>query len=225
MLTIHLRGSMDSTAGGASVMLRKVSSYIRPREDCRKLNPKVGSRDTVLCASGVAGGVCKYDSGGPLVDEKTRAVIGLSSFVLDPPEYIIGYVDECGKAPAVFTRVSGYIPFILENLGETGQTMDATQEDPEEAEQAARDQRLVDFCWPNFRDRELCKRAAFRCTGFVEKDASMDEFLGCVDRMQVCMEQRMDTDECRAKAKKCAETDKLILGDLTSLAECVKKDL
>lgn len=207
-----------------SVVLRKVPLSTSLREVCRKLDPDVGSRDTVLCVSGADGqGICKNDSGGPLVDEKTRAIIGVTSWSIHPPGYVFGEVEECGHAPALFTRVSGYIPFILENLGETGQTEDATPEDPKKVEQEARDKRLRAFCRADFRDDALCMLSARRCTGQVKKDASMDEFLGCVDRMQICTEQGMDTDECRAKVKKCAEAGQLALGDMDGLAKCTKE--
>lgn len=208
-----------------SVVLRKVPLSISPREVCHKLDPDVGSRDTVLCVSGANGqGICKNDSGGPLVDKKTQTNASVTSWNIYLPGYVFSEVEECGHTPALFTRVNGHIPFILENLSETRQTKDATPDDPKKMEQEARDRRLKSFCHAGFRDDVLYMHSAYHYTGQVKKKTSIDKFLRCVDRIQVYTEQGIDIDECRAKVKKYAKAGKLSLGNIARLAKYIKEN-
>lgn len=93
-------------------MLSKVDIPIHTREECSKLKPGAGGRDTVVCAGGKGKNVCGGDSGGPLIDLATRQVIAVASWVIPDKRKIV-----CGSAPAVYTRVGSYIPWIEANLG------------------------------------------------------------------------------------------------------------
>ncbi|EFY91618.1 hypothetical protein MAC_02208 [Metarhizium acridum CQMa 102] len=200
-------------------MLRKASIPIFTREDCVKLDPESGGRDSVLvvCAGGAGQNVCKYDSGGSLVDQETGQVIGLASLIIPQAGYQLGDMMLCNEAPTLFTRVGSHVRFILENLG-------ASKQPSKQREQSEADKQLQTHCGRSGNEK-TCMRAAFRCTGQVEKDAPIRQFLEFVDRMQVCADQDNDTDKCIAKAKECKEKDKLPLGDVAKLAQCAKKDL
>lgn len=154
-------------------------------------------RDTVVCAGADGKDSCQFDSGGPLIDRETGQIIGIVSY------------GECdGKG--VYTRVSTYIPFINENL-----------------ETTIRDQQLQEHCGRSGNDKDTCLFAALRCTGQVKPDAAMQEYLQCVDIMQVCGDQ--DTadkmNQCINNAMVCKEQEKFPLGDLAKLSQCAKKDL
>lgn len=90
--------------------LSKVDLWIHAREDCAKYEG-VGDRDTIVCAGGEGKNVCRADSGGPLFDQKTGLLIGVTSWSIQANK------EFCNKAPALFSRVSSYIDFINENLG------------------------------------------------------------------------------------------------------------
>ncbi|KAH0592169.1 hypothetical protein MHUMG1_10121 [Metarhizium humberi] len=98
-------------AAGCNHQLIKVALPVRGREVCEKIAPKIFTgKDTFLCVGGDGKGVCNKDSGGPLIDRETGQLIGLTSFGMG--RY------PCGpKNPSVFTRISGYISFIKENMG------------------------------------------------------------------------------------------------------------
>ncbi|KJZ76103.1 hypothetical protein HIM_04559 [Hirsutella minnesotensis 3608] len=92
--------------------LLKAVIPVHTRETCSKLDPEMASMDKVVCAGGQGKGTCRGDSGGPLIDEKTGQVIGVTSWgVRDKEQYL------CRDAPTVFTRVGSYIPFIAANQG------------------------------------------------------------------------------------------------------------
>lgn len=177
-----------------------------------KLDPTAGGRDSVVCVGGDGKNVCKFDSGGPLIDQKTGQLIGIASWVIPGPEWEPGRAIQCNQAPSVFTRVGSYIPFITENLGASKQ--------PEQSEQI-----LQDHCGRSGNDKDACLSAARRCTGQVKPDAADQEFLECIDRMQVCADQAFNVDECIANAKVCKEKEKLPLGDVDKLAQCAKENL
>lgn len=92
-------------------MLSKVAIPIHAREKCANLMPGAGGRDTVVCAGGDGKNICRNDSGGPLIDQVTGQVIAVVSWVIPDARQIV-----CGSAPAVYTRVGSYIPWIEENL-------------------------------------------------------------------------------------------------------------
>ncbi|KJK77159.1 hypothetical protein H634G_07580 [Metarhizium anisopliae BRIP 53293] len=157
--------------------------------------------EAMVCAGGDGKDTCTGDSGGPLIDRETGQVVGIVSSGVG-----------CGGT-GLYTRVASYISFINENLGDKGTP--------------TREQQLQDHCGRSGNDKDACMFAARRCTGQVKPDATMLEFLQCVDVMQVCGEQDVadKTDQCIANAKVCREQVKLPLGDLDKLSQCAKKDL
>ncbi|XP_031430294.1 duodenase-1-like [Clupea harengus] len=88
------------TNGNASKVLLEADVVIMKREQCQKLWKNISKK--MLCASGKAG-FCQGDSGGPLVC-KNKAV-GVVSFTER---------NNCDKPtkPNVYTRISGYLPWI-----------------------------------------------------------------------------------------------------------------
>lgn len=87
------------------------------------------------------------------------------------------------------------------------------------------DQRLQEFCGrlEDEKQNKACRSAATRCTGRVQRGASMDEFLNCVDRVQVCADYKAPKhDQCFRYAEACKEEQKLALGELTDLATCAR---
>lgn len=157
--------------------------------------------ETMVCAGGDGKDTCTGDSGGPLIDRETGQVVGIVSSGVG-----------CGGT-GLYTRVASYISFINENLGDSGTP--------------TREQQLQDHCGRSGNDKDACMFAARRCTGQVKPDATMLEFLQCVDMMQVCGEQDVadKTDQCIANAKVCREQENFPLGDLDKLSQCAKKDL
>lgn len=107
-------------------MLNKAVVPVLARQDCVKLDAKA-NRDSIICAAGAGPNICIYDSGGPLVDQNTGEVIGISSWIIDPPGTTIADTDVCGKVPSVFTRVSSYTTFINESLGQGKQSPDVAK--------------------------------------------------------------------------------------------------
>ncbi|KJK73550.1 hypothetical protein H634G_11186 [Metarhizium anisopliae BRIP 53293] len=97
---------------------------------------------------------------------------------------------------------------------------------PEPQLQKSVDERLQEHCgrFENVQEKEACRFAATRCTARVARDATIEEFLNCVDRAQVCADFQFAKQhgQCFDKAKTCKEENKLPLGELTKLAECAK---
>nr|APA33880.1 seminal fluid protein [Nilaparvata lugens] len=113
-------GKLEYTSDKGTNELMKVSIDINPLDVCQKTYSyskrqfPVGVHDSVLCAGVLKGGkdTCQGDSGGPLVvavDEPfcMYCIIGVTSFGLF-----------CGFAnsPAIYTRVSYFTPWIVENV-------------------------------------------------------------------------------------------------------------
>lgn len=65
-------------------------------------------QETMICAGDKGHAICKGDSGGPLIDAQTKALIGIVS--ASSPR-------DCVKKPGIYTRVSGYIDWIKQNSG------------------------------------------------------------------------------------------------------------
>ncbi|KFG79895.1 trypsin- protease [Metarhizium anisopliae] len=160
-----------------------------------------GATEAMVCAGGDGKDTCTGDSGGPLIDRETGQIVGIVSSGVG-----------CGGT-GLYTRVASYRSFINENLGDKGTP--------------TREQQLQDHCGRSGNDKDACMFAARRCTSQVKPDATMLEFLQCVDMMQVCGEKDVadKTDQCIANAKVCREQEKLPLGDLDKLSQCAKKDL
>ncbi|KAM3452275.1 hypothetical protein MY5147_008448 [Beauveria neobassiana] len=149
-------------------MLSKVVIPIQARKDCPKAN------DTTICAGGNGKTVCKGDSGGPLVDEKTQQVIGISSWV---PKEEGGH--HCNLAPASYTRVGSYIPFIEENLGGSLPVPD------EEMLDALKTQQVYEHCDIFGSDkRGSCLSSYFECAQTLGWKAATQEIIQCIDVLQ-----------------------------------------
>ncbi|KAF1731303.1 Mite allergen Der f 3 [Beauveria bassiana] len=95
--------------------LSKVVLPVHAREECAKY-AGFGDRETIICAGGKGKNVCTADSGGPLFDEKTGQVLGITSITI---EDTVGESDgeTCNRVPGLFTRVGSYIDFINEHVG------------------------------------------------------------------------------------------------------------
>ncbi|KAH0591643.1 hypothetical protein MHUMG1_10621 [Metarhizium humberi] len=90
--------------------LSKVVMPVRDREVCLKLSPAaLSGRTTVICVGGDGKGLCHRDSGGPVIDQETRRLIGVVSFGLGRPPCT-------ADNPMVCTRVGNYISFINKYL-------------------------------------------------------------------------------------------------------------
>ncbi|EFZ01969.1 peptidase S1 domain protein [Metarhizium robertsii] len=121
MATVAGWGQQEPTfalLGEAAEFMANVTIPIHAREVCAKMDADVGDRDTVICAGGKGKNACIYDGGSPLIDEKTKRVIGVTSWGIRDENG-----DFCGQAPMLFTRVGRYISFIHENMG--GSPVDA----------------------------------------------------------------------------------------------------
>ena len=92
--------------------LSKAIIPVHAREICSEFQPDV-TRSETICAGGNGKNSCRFDSGGPLIDQETGQLIGLVSFGLadKKTEFL------CNLAPALYTRVGSYISFINEDLG------------------------------------------------------------------------------------------------------------
>ncbi|PMB67615.1 Trypsin [Beauveria bassiana] len=95
--------------------LSKVVLPIHAREECAKYEG-VGDRETVICAGGKGKNVCSADGGGPLFDEKSGQVLGITSITIEDSDDE-AYGETCNQVPSLFTRVSTYIDFINEHIG------------------------------------------------------------------------------------------------------------
>ncbi|KID67898.1 Trypsin [Metarhizium brunneum] len=90
--------------------LSKVAMPVRDREVCFNLSPEgLSGRTTVICVGGDGKALCDKDSGGPVIDQDTRQLIGVVSFGL-------GRWPCTPKNPMVCTRVGNYISFIKKYL-------------------------------------------------------------------------------------------------------------
>lgn len=69
--------------------------------------------------------------------------------------------------------------------------------------------------------------AARRCTAQVKPEATVQEFLECVDIMQVCADKGAEfkLDQCIDNARACNARERTPLGDLARLGQCAKKGL
>ncbi|KAM3429298.1 hypothetical protein MY4824_008322 [Beauveria thailandica] len=96
------------------------------------LNPDVtGDVSTLICAGKPGKTVCAGDSGGPLIDSKTGTLVGVVSVSIANEDGV-----GCSDA-GIFTRVSSYLDFINENLGQRGFTDGDNQRIKDEANRPA----------------------------------------------------------------------------------------
>ncbi|EFZ03809.1 peptidase S1 domain protein [Metarhizium robertsii] len=202
--------------GWVASKLSKVTIPIHAREKCSKLDSGAAGRDTIVCAGGDGKGICKFDSGGPLIDQKMGDLIGLSSFGIEDAEGNL-----CNLAPAVFTRVSSYIPFIKEYLGASGYPSS------EELRIRKATTEVGKHCNRFLNDAIACRAAAGPCIAEWKPDTTTQELRQCVDRMQICADQREPGKhgQCINNAKICIGQEDMTPGDLDVLAQCAKKDL
>lgn len=77
---------------------------------CVPFFPMIAFRKSVICSKGLKKqSICNGDSGGPLIEAKSKNLIGISSF---------GSAFGCGIGlPQGFTRVSAYLPWIKKVTG------------------------------------------------------------------------------------------------------------
>lgn len=104
----------------SSNILRDVSIPIVNNDDCRASYSRFGSvtvDERILCAGLKAGGrdACQGDSGGPLIYPYAPSLSEKSKY------FLIGVVSlgyRCAEAgyPGIYSKVTYYLPWILENL-------------------------------------------------------------------------------------------------------------
>ncbi|RXG57206.1 Trypsin-1 [Armadillidium vulgare] len=103
-----LTGWGQTSNGQAAKILQAVSLPIVSDEDCRDVYGNYDVQDDMVCAGGSGSGGCNGDSGSPLVCNNAGQlyIAGIGSW---------GY--ECATAgfPSVFTEVSYFIDWILQN--------------------------------------------------------------------------------------------------------------
>ncbi|KID95677.1 trypsin-like protease, partial [Metarhizium majus ARSEF 297] len=210
-------------AGIGADRLSKVVIPIRACQDCSNLNPRAGV-DTIVCAGGDGKNVCIGDSGGPLIDQETGQLIGVASFVIkDATEKHFYYYN---LPPSVYTRVSRYITFIKENLGESGYTIPEPLR-PESQRIAEAKKQVELHCTRAMNDVDACMAAASPSLAEAKLYATTDELLRCIDRMQACANKGEPgkLNQCIENAKACVGKEELAFGNIDALAQCAKKHL
>ncbi|KAM3437958.1 hypothetical protein NHJ13734_004362 [Beauveria thailandica] len=197
------QGERDNFQGLVGVeKLSKIVIPVRPRQDCVDLSPtEVGSRDTIVCAGGNGKTTCGQDSGGPLFDQATGELVGVTSF--GSPDKNEKY---CSQAPAVFTRVASYMDFINANLGGAGGLPTADYAWTRRA--AATLQRS---CW-RFVDKAACAKIVQPCSAEVKPDtdgaAAAQALRSCAEtRMACAWREGPKLDRCIEKVKKCVKKE------------------
>ncbi|EGX90882.1 Serine/cysteine peptidase, trypsin-like protein [Cordyceps militaris CM01] len=146
-----------TVANRAEVLLEQ-----QPISTCE--SSPLGDTSTLICAGKPGKTVCSGDSGGPLIDSKTGAVVGLTS---------ISERNDDGSActgAGIFTRVGSYLDFINENLGERGFTDGDNQRVKDEAKLAVLRPGLLASCKKHFQVKySACMNEATRAF-FAGKD-------------------------------------------------------
>ncbi|QLI73247.1 Trypsin [Metarhizium brunneum] len=108
-------GSTVELLGTVSDKLRRVTLPVDAPDECFDLEIDAGKGfqnhlDTRVCAGERGKDTGRGDSGGPLIDQETRQLIGVTSSVPLGAQYGRGF----------YTRVSSFIPWINQNLGDSG---------------------------------------------------------------------------------------------------------
>ncbi|XWX00523.1 hypothetical protein V2A60_008543 [Cordyceps javanica] len=147
--------------------LSKIAIPVHPRQTCVDYEPEtIGSRDTIMCAGGDGKNTCGQDSGGPLFDEETGELIGVTSFAL--PDRNDKY---CSQAPAIYTRVASYMDFINANLGGAGGLPDP---DYAWTRRAVRPLERLCRSYQNSGNRAKCPALVQPCVAETKPDADAD---------------------------------------------------
>ncbi|KAK8141168.1 hypothetical protein G3M48_000663 [Beauveria asiatica] len=197
------QGERDNFQGLVGVeKLSKIVIPVHPRQACVDLGPTaVGSRDTIVCAGGNGKTTCGQDSGGPLFDQETGELIGVTSF--GSPDKNEKY---CSQAPGVFTRVASYMDFINANLGGAGGLPTA---DYAWTRRAAAT--LQSSCWL-YGDKAACERFVQPCAAEVKPGtdgaATAQALRNCAKtRMACAWREGPKLDRCIDKVKKCVKKE------------------
>ncbi|EFZ03317.2 hypothetical protein X797_012282 [Metarhizium robertsii] len=151
-------------------------------------------------------------------------------------QYCKGQNVECSKCKLYLKNGYGegaagqFDPYVRYVECQTGhQAASPTPQANEKPSQSCKsvEQQLQEHCGRPEIDKDACMFAARRCTAQVEPDATAQEFLECVDILQVCADQGavFKLDQCIDNAKACNARGKTPLGDLVKLGQCAKKDL
>ncbi|ODA79102.1 hypothetical protein RJ55_04693 [Drechmeria coniospora] len=168
-------GQVPRLGSPAAEKLRKVAIPVLARKDCWTFVPAFAGRDTIVCAGGGDKGIFAFDSGGPLIDQKTGHLIG-----------VVSAGD--GHHPGIYTRVGSYIPFIKEYLGSVSNpdpNAPSRTEAYEEAVEASKvwNKQVDEYCQKfdkvNIYD---CRDEAAKCQGLRKPDGKMDEVYQCIDK-------------------------------------------
>ncbi|GJQ80483.1 hypothetical protein Trydic_g12378 [Trypoxylus dichotomus] len=104
---VTMIGWGSSRRGGpVSNRLRQYSTQILRQDMCTRHYNYVTAKQ--FCTKSKRGsGICDGDSGGPLIDTRTKTQLGIASFAS---------IRGCGIAPDVYTRVSSYITWIQKTI-------------------------------------------------------------------------------------------------------------
>lgn len=168
------RGRQEDRNAGPVDKLSKAVIPIRARELCTKHHPN-SAKDTIVCAGGDGKSTWNFDSGGPLIDQETRQLIGIVSGGSD------------SKEPGVYTGVGSYIPFIREYLGSVSNPDPNAPPRTEAQEKFVEAQELwyqqvEDHCFKARKDLDECHIKANECKWLRKPDGNMDEVYPCIDK-------------------------------------------
>ncbi|KAM3433505.1 hypothetical protein MY4824_005923 [Beauveria thailandica] len=197
------QGERDNFQGLVGVdKLSKIVIPVRPLQACVDLNPtEVGSRDTIVCAGGNGKTTCGQDSGGPLFDQATGELIGVTSF--GSPDKNRKY---CSQEPTVFARVASYMDYINANLGGAGGLPT-----PDYAWTRRVAATLQGSCW-RYGDRAACARFVQPCAAEVKQcsdgAATAQALRNCAETRMACRwREGPKLDRCIDKVKKCVKKE------------------
>ncbi|KAM3559313.1 hypothetical protein ARSEF4850_004189 [Beauveria asiatica] len=178
------------------------------------LDPEfAGDVSTLICAGKPGKTVCSGDSGGPLIDSKTGTLVGLVSVSIASPQGV-----GCSDA-GIFTRVSSYLDFINENLGQRGFTDGDNQRIKDEAKRPA----LLQSCKEkHFNSIKTCRtnaNDAFTSKG--NRKATKEEWAAYYQDIAKCDAFRDMESACDGCAEKATadSTDETVI----QCSEAVKK--
>merc|ERR1712013_164518 len=111
------------SANVASKVQQRLGVPVLTSSECEKFSTNFQPEDSQICAGGEQDkDSCRGDSGGPLYLAKVGQ-LGLPTMDGSEPLYLIGIVSfgsrSCGSGkPGVYTRVSDFIPWIRQSIGD-----------------------------------------------------------------------------------------------------------